>query len=112
MGKRWQYAVATESGWVEKRPECLGSYSSCYVVLRGKSGTHYWYIHLNNDNPGGPANDNQGELPERDLVAARAPERTARTRGTEWSGSSATPATRTEFSPTSTSRCIRTAAAR
>jgi Peptidase family M23 len=60
MGKRMQYAVAAEAGRVEKRRSVSGSYSSCYLVLRGKSGTHYWYIHLNNDVPGGPANDNQG----------------------------------------------------
>ncbi len=60
MGARWQYAVAVERGRVEKRKSVYGGYSSCYLVLRGKSGTHYWYIHLNNDKPGGAANDNRG----------------------------------------------------
>jgi hypothetical protein len=60
MGKRMQYAVAAEAGRVEKRKSVYGSYSSCYLFLRGKSGTHYWYIHLNNDRPGGEANDNKG----------------------------------------------------
>jgi Peptidase family M23 len=55
MGKRWQYAVAAEAGRIEKRRS--GGYS-CYLFLRGKSGTHYWYIHLNNDK--GRGNDNQG----------------------------------------------------
>ena len=57
MGRRMQYAVAAEAGRVEKR--WSGGYS-CYLFLRGRSGTHYWYIHLNNDKPGAPANDNQG----------------------------------------------------
>jgi hypothetical protein len=60
MGRRMQYAVAAESGWVEKRASVQGSYSSCYLFLRGRSGTHYWYIHLNNDKPGPPRNDNEG----------------------------------------------------
>ncbi|HEX2504624.1 MAG TPA: M23 family metallopeptidase, partial [Gaiellaceae bacterium] len=60
MGKRWQYAVAPEPGRVEKRKSVFGSYSSCYLVFHGKSGTDYWYIHLNNDRPGNPPNDNQG----------------------------------------------------
>jgi Peptidase family M23 len=60
MGKRMQYAVAAEGGRVEKRESSYGSYSSCYLFLRGKSRTHYWYIHLNNDLPGGKENDNRG----------------------------------------------------
>lgn len=57
MGRRMQYAVAAEAGRVEKRKS--GGYS-CYLFLRGKSGTEYWYIHLNNDKPGGAENDNRG----------------------------------------------------
>ena len=55
MGKRWQLVVAAEEGRVEKRAQ--GGYS-CYLFLHGKSGTDYWYIHLNNDR--GKGNDNQG----------------------------------------------------
>jgi hypothetical protein len=57
MGRRMQYAVAAEAGRVEKR--WTGGYS-CYLFLHGRSGTDYWYIHLNNDKPGPPKNDNQG----------------------------------------------------
>jgi hypothetical protein len=55
MGIRRQVAVAAEAGRVEKRRR--GS-SSCYLFLHGRSGTDYWYIHLNNDQ--GRGNDNKG----------------------------------------------------
>jgi hypothetical protein len=46
MGRRWQLAVAAEAGRVEKVGR--GGYS-CYLILHGRSGREYWYIHLNND---------------------------------------------------------------
>jgi hypothetical protein len=55
MGRRWQFAVAAEAGRVEKRGR--GGYS-CYLILHGRSGTDYWYIHLNNDKT--RRNDNRG----------------------------------------------------
>jgi hypothetical protein len=55
MGRRWQLAVAAEVGRVDKVGR--GGYS-CYLVLHGRSGTEYWYIHLNNDKT--RRNDNDG----------------------------------------------------
>jgi Peptidase family M23 len=55
MGRRWQVAVAAETGRVEKVGR--GGYS-CYLILDGRSGTEYWYIHLNNDKT--RRNDNEG----------------------------------------------------
>jgi hypothetical protein len=56
MSVRHQPAVAFESGWVEKWSRPKGAVPSCMLVLHGKSGFEYWYIHLNNDR--GPGNDN------------------------------------------------------
>jgi hypothetical protein len=52
MSIRHQPAIAFEAGWVEKWPSSGG----CMLVLHGKSGMVYWYIHLNNDV--GTTNDN------------------------------------------------------
>jgi Peptidase family M23 len=54
MSVRHQPAIAFEPGTVEKWPGSGG----CMLVLHGKSGMTYWYIHLNNDL--GPTNDNKG----------------------------------------------------
>jgi hypothetical protein len=54
MSIRHQPAVAFEAGRVEKWPGSGG----CMLVLNGRSGMVYWYIHLNNDL--GPTNDNLG----------------------------------------------------
>jgi hypothetical protein len=54
MSRRHQPAVAFEAGTVEKWPGSGG----CMLVLHGKSGMDYWYIHLNNDL--GLTNDNEG----------------------------------------------------
>ena len=56
MSVRHQPAVAFEAGWVEKWSHPKGAVPSCMLVLHGKSGMVYWYIHLNNDR--GPHNDN------------------------------------------------------
>ena len=56
MSVRHQPAVAFEAGWVEKWSHPKGAVASCMLVLHGKSGMVYWYIHLNNDR--GPHNDN------------------------------------------------------
>ena len=56
MSVRHQPAVAFEPGWVEKWSHPAGAVPSCMLVLHGKSGMVYWYIHLNNDR--GPDNDN------------------------------------------------------
>jgi len=56
MSVRHQPAVAFESGWVEKWSHPEGAVPSCMLVLHGKSGMVYWYIHLNNDR--GLENDN------------------------------------------------------
>jgi hypothetical protein len=56
MSVRHQPAVAFEAGWVEKWSHASGAVPSCMLVLHGKSGMVYWYIHLNNDR--GPDNDN------------------------------------------------------
>jgi hypothetical protein len=56
MSVRHQPAVAFEPGWVEKWSRPQGAVPSCMLVLHGKSGMVYWYIHLNNDR--GPDNDN------------------------------------------------------
>jgi len=58
MSVRHQPAVAFEAGWVEKWSHPHGAVPSCMLVLHGKSGRVYWYIHLNNDL--GPGNDNDG----------------------------------------------------
>jgi hypothetical protein len=57
MSVRHQPAVAFEAGWVEKWSHPKGAVPSCMLVLHGKSGYEYWYIHLNNDE--GPDNDNK-----------------------------------------------------
>ena len=57
MSVRHQPAVAFEAGWIEKWSHSKGAVPSCMLVLHGKSGMVYWYIHLNNDR--GPDNDNQ-----------------------------------------------------
>jgi hypothetical protein len=54
MSIRHEPAVAFEAGRVEKWPGSGG----CMLVLNGRSGMVYWYIHLNNDL--GPTNDNLG----------------------------------------------------
>ncbi|HEY7004295.1 MAG TPA: M23 family metallopeptidase [Gaiellaceae bacterium] len=54
MSVRHQPAVAFEAGSVQKWPGSGG----CMLVLNGRSGMVYWYIHLNNDR--GPGNDNKG----------------------------------------------------
>jgi hypothetical protein len=54
MSVRHQPAVAFEAGTVQKWPGSGG----CMLVLNGRSGMVYWYIHLNNDL--GPSNDNKG----------------------------------------------------
>jgi len=56
MSVRHQPAVAFEPGWVEKWSHPGGALPSCMLVLHGKSGMVYWYIHLNNDR--GLDNDN------------------------------------------------------
>jgi hypothetical protein len=56
MSVRHQPAVAFEAGWVEKWSHASGAVPSCMLVLHGKSGMVYWYIHLNNDR--GLDNDN------------------------------------------------------
>ncbi|HEX5469665.1 MAG TPA: M23 family metallopeptidase [Gaiellaceae bacterium] len=58
MSLRHQPAVAFESGRVEKWASPKGAVPSCMLVLHGKSGMTYWYIHLNNDVTNG--NDNDG----------------------------------------------------
>ena len=58
MSVRHQPAVAFESGRVEKWAHPNGAVPSCMLVLHGKSGMTYWYIHLNNDLTKG--NDNDG----------------------------------------------------
>jgi peptidase M23-like protein len=57
MSVRHQPAVAFEAGWVEKWSHPKGAVPSCMLVLHGRSGMVYWYIHLNNDE--GPDNDNK-----------------------------------------------------
>ena len=57
MSVRHQPAVAFEPGWVEKWSHPTGAVPSCMLVLHGKSGYEYWYIHLNNDE--GLENDNK-----------------------------------------------------
>jgi hypothetical protein len=54
MSVRHQPAVALEAGTVQKWPGSGG----CMLILDGRSGMVYWYIHLNNDL--GPSNDNKG----------------------------------------------------
>lgn len=56
MSVRHQPAVAFETGWIEKWSHPSGAVPSCMLVLHGRSGMVYWYIHLNNDE--GPNNDN------------------------------------------------------
>jgi peptidase M23-like protein len=56
MSIRHQPAVAFEKGWIEKWSHASGAVPSCMLVLHGRSGMVYWYIHLNNDK--GPGNDN------------------------------------------------------
>jgi hypothetical protein len=58
MSVRHQPAVAFEPGRVEKWAHSKQAVPSCMLVLHGKSGMTYWYIHLNNDL--GPTNDNDG----------------------------------------------------
>lgn len=51
MAPRWTPVVAVEAGRVE-RPSW--SSSDCALILHGKSGTDYWYLHLNDvAKPGG-----------------------------------------------------------
>ena len=45
MADRWAPVVAVEAGTVE-RPRW--SSSDCTLILHGRSGTEYWYLHLNN----------------------------------------------------------------
>lgn len=53
MAPRWTPVVAVEAGRVE-RPSW--SSSDCALILRGRSGTEYWYLHLNDvPRPGGRA---------------------------------------------------------
>jgi hypothetical protein len=56
MSIRHQPAVAFEAGRVEKWARARQAVPSCMLVLHGRSGMEYWYIHLNNDL--GPTNDN------------------------------------------------------
>ncbi len=44
MAARWSPVVAVEAGRVE-RPSW--SSSDCALILHGRSGTEYWYLHLN-----------------------------------------------------------------
>ncbi len=46
MASRRSPVVAVEAGRVEKPS---WSSSDCALILEGKSGTEYWYMHLNND---------------------------------------------------------------
>lgn len=46
MAQRRAPVVAVEAGRIE-RPSW--SSSDCALILRGESGTEYWYLHLNND---------------------------------------------------------------
>ena len=55
MAKRKTPVVAVESGRVYKP---TWSTSDCILILEGNSGTHYWYLHLNNDLT--MSNDNDG----------------------------------------------------
>jgi hypothetical protein len=51
VAPRWTPVVAVEAGRIE-RPSW--SSSDCALILRGRSGTHYWYLHLNDiPRPGG-----------------------------------------------------------
>jgi hypothetical protein len=56
MSIRHQPAVAFEAGTVERWAHPNQAVPSCMLVLHGKSGMEYWYIHLNNDR--GSTNDN------------------------------------------------------
>jgi hypothetical protein len=56
MSARWAIAVAAEAGRVEF--ETGSRRAGCMLRLRGRSGTEYVYIHLNNDR--GQQNDNRG----------------------------------------------------
>ncbi len=55
MAKRKTPVVAAERGRVYKP---TWSSSDCVLILEGNSGTHYWYLHLNNDRT--MSNDNDG----------------------------------------------------
>lgn len=55
MAKRRTPVVAAERGYVYKP---TWSSSDCILILEGASGTHYWYLHLNNDLT--MSNDNDG----------------------------------------------------
>ncbi|MBD0290098.1 MAG: M23 family metallopeptidase [Thermoleophilia bacterium] len=55
MAARRAPVVAVERGRVEIPS---WSRSDCALIVHGRSGTDYWYLHLNNDV--GPGNDNRG----------------------------------------------------
>jgi hypothetical protein len=50
VAPRWTPVVAVEAGRIE-RPSW--SSSDCALILRGQSGTEYWYLHLNDVPRGG-----------------------------------------------------------
>ena len=108
LAPRHALALAAEAGRV--RFYTGSGRAGCMLYLDGKSGTTYYYIHLNNDLTNG--NDNRGGCKVGSLVRERPEDRRARSRPGSRSGTSATRATRTGSIRTSTSRCIRTAAGR
>jgi Peptidase family M23 len=55
MAARWSAVVAVERGRIEKPS---WAQTECMLILHGRSGTDYWYLHLNNDLTS--SNDNRG----------------------------------------------------